>query len=101
MANLADSLGRFMDKPVVDMTKTPGRFDVTLPARPHRFRIMLIRSAVTAGANVPPQALKFLDDPIGDSLTLALEKAGLRLEDQKAPLKVLVVDHMDQQPTAN
>ncbi|MGD1069773.1 MAG: TIGR03435 family protein [Bryobacteraceae bacterium] len=101
MANLADSLGRFMDKPVVDMTKTPGRFDVTLPLSPQDFRIMLIRSAVAAGANVPPQALRFLNDPLGDSLALALDRSGLRLEDQKAPLQVLVVDHMEQQPTAN
>jgi uncharacterized protein (TIGR03435 family) len=101
MANLADALGHFMDKPVVDMTAAQGRYDMTLALAAPDFRIMLIRSAVAAGAAVPPQALKALDNPLGDSLSLALEKLGLRLDSRNAPLEVLVVDHMEQAPTAN
>ena len=101
MANLADALGHFMDKPVVDMTATQGRYDMTLALAAPDFRIMLIRSAVAAGAAVPPQALKALDNPLGDSRALALEKLGLRLDSRNAPLDVLVVDHMEQAPTAN
>jgi uncharacterized protein (TIGR03435 family) len=101
MVNLADALGRFTDKPVVDTTGAQGKYDVTLAFSPPDFRIMLIRSAVAAGAAVPPQALKALDNPLGDSLALALEKLGLRLDSRNAPLDVLVVDHMEQAPTAN
>jgi uncharacterized protein (TIGR03435 family) len=98
MANLADSLSRFMDKPVVDMTGTPGRYDVTLALSPTDFRIMLIRAAVAAGANVPPQALKLLNEPMGQSLQLALGALGLRMDFQRAPIDVIVVDHIEQSP---
>jgi uncharacterized protein (TIGR03435 family) len=98
MANLTDSLSRFMDKPVVDMTSTPGRYDVTLALSPTDFRIMLIRAAVAAGANVPPQALKLLNEPMGQSLQLALGALGLRMDFQRAPIDVIVVDHMEQSP---
>lgn len=98
MANLADSLSRFMDNPVVDMTSTPGRYDVTLPLAPTDFRIMLIRAAVAAGTSVPPQALKLINEPMGQSLQLALGTLGLRMDFQRAPIDVILVDHMEQAP---
>jgi uncharacterized protein (TIGR03435 family) len=65
------------------------------------FNAMMIRSAITAGVNLPPEALKALQYSSGDSLLGALEKVGLKLETRKAPLEVLVIDHVLRVPTEN
>jgi uncharacterized protein (TIGR03435 family) len=62
---------------------------------------MLIRSAIAAGVTMPPEALRMLSGSSGDSLLNALEKLGLKLETRKAPLEMLVVDHMEKAPTEN
>jgi uncharacterized protein (TIGR03435 family) len=62
---------------------------------------MMIQSAISAGVVLPPQALKALENASGDSLFTAVETLGLKLERRKAPLEVLVVDHMEKAPTEN
>ena len=62
---------------------------------------MMLRSAINAGVNLPPQALKALDNATGDSFTDALQKLGLVLVPQKAPLEVIVVDALQKMPTEN
>lgn len=101
MTNLADMLARFEDLPVIDSTATRGVYDFTLDIKPEEFLAMKVRSAVIAGVTVPPQALKLLDNASDDSLQAALAKEGLKLERRKAPLEVLVVDHVDKTPTEN
>jgi uncharacterized protein (TIGR03435 family) len=101
MVNTADLLSRFTDRPVVDMTDLKGRYDFTLEFTPEDFRAMRIRSALAAGITLPPQALKLLEESSGDSLFAAVEKLGLKLEPRKAPLDVLVIDHIEKTPTEN
>jgi uncharacterized protein (TIGR03435 family) len=101
MANTADLLGRFADRPVIDMTDLKGRYDFTLEFSPEDFRAMRIRSALAAGVTLPPQALKLLEESSGDALFTAMEKLGLKMEPRKAPLDVLVVDHIERTPTEN
>ena len=101
MLNTADLLSRYTDRPVVDMTELKGRYDFTLEFTPEDFRAMRIRSALAAGITLPPQALKLLAESSGDSLLAAVEKLGLKLESRKAPLDVLVVDHIEKAPTEN
>ena len=62
---------------------------------------MLIRAAVAAGATLPPQALRMLDAPMGDSLFEAMRKVGLTLNASKAPIEVLVIDSIQKVPTNN
>uniref|UniRef100_Q01YF5 Uncharacterized protein n=1 Tax=Solibacter usitatus (strain Ellin6076) TaxID=234267 RepID=Q01YF5_SOLUE len=101
MQMLADLLARFTEKPVVDMTDRKGGFTFTLTFTPEEFRAMMIHAAVAAGQPLPPEALRLLDGVSDDSLFSALESIGLRLENRKAPLEVLVVDHILKAPTAN
>jgi uncharacterized protein (TIGR03435 family) len=98
---MADILSRFVDRPVVDMTDLKGNYDFTLTFSPEDFRAMMIRSAVAAGVNLPPEALKLLDGANGDSLFSALETVGLKLEQRKSPIDVLVIDHIEKSPTDN
>ena len=100
MLNFADTLARFTDRPVVDMTQLPGRYDLSVDLTEDDYRAMLIRSAISAGVNLPPQALRLLDSSDG-SLFSALKPLGLKLEGRKAPLEVLVVDNILRTPTEN
>jgi uncharacterized protein (TIGR03435 family) len=101
MASFAEVLARFEDKPVVDLTGLTGTYDFDLEFTQEDYQAMLIRSAIAAGVVLPPEALRALAGSSGDSLLNALERLGLKLETRKAPLAVLVVDHIEKTPTEN
>jgi uncharacterized protein (TIGR03435 family) len=101
MAVLADTLGRFMDRPIVDQTQLEGRYDVVFDVAADDVMPMLIRSGVNAGIQLPPQALQLLEAPSTGSVPDALRRIGLSLERRRAPLEVLVVDSMQRTPTEN
>jgi uncharacterized protein (TIGR03435 family) len=63
---------------------------------------MLIRAATAAGLVVSSDALRAVDaSPIPASLFEGLARFGLRLEAQRDPLDVLVVDSVRKTPTEN
>jgi uncharacterized protein (TIGR03435 family) len=101
MSRFAETLARFMDRPVVDMTELTANYDISLQFTPEDYTAMLIRSALAAGVSLPPQALKALEYSSGDSLGNALSGVGLKLDARKAPLPVLVVDRMEKMPSEN
>lgn len=101
MSRAAELLGRYLDRPVVDQTGLKGFYDFKLTLTPEDYRAMLIRSAVSAGINLPNEALRLLDNATDDSLHSALAAVGLKLEPRKAPLEVLVIDHIEKTPTEN
>jgi uncharacterized protein (TIGR03435 family) len=77
MADVAYQLSRFTKRPVFDQTGISGRFDLTLKYDPS-------------------------PTGVGPSLADALQaQLGLRLESTKAPVEVLIVDHIERKPTAN
>ena len=101
MANLAETLARFEDKPVVDMTGAEGLYDIDLSFTEEDYRALLIRSAIAAGVTLPPEALRAMEGASGDSMAMALDKLGLKLESRKAPIDVMMVDHVSKMPTDN
>ena len=101
MVRLADVLSRFVDKPVVDMTGSKGLYDFTLEINPDDFRGMMIRSAVNAGVQLPPQALQLLEGASDAGLVTALRDIGLTLEPRKAPIEIMVVDRAEKAPSEN
>jgi uncharacterized protein (TIGR03435 family) len=84
MGEPADQLSRVLDRPVIDNTRIEGRFDLVL-----RYR------SLDAAGNSPSP-----DSPAPDVLTAIVEQLGLRLEATKAPVEVLIVDHMEK-PDSN
>ena len=96
MANLVDSISRFVDRPVVDMTNLTARYDLTL-----EYSIEELRNLVRASGTDPRQIpdIPGMDPTI--SIFGSLEAVGLKLEPRKAPLDILVIDHIDKTPTAN
>jgi uncharacterized protein (TIGR03435 family) len=101
MAQVAETLARFVDKPVVDMTGLNGTYDILLNFTEEDYHAMLIRSAINAGIDLPPAARRLMESASGDSIFSAIQSVGLKLESRKAPIDVLVVDHADKIPTEN
>ena len=101
MGVLADAIGRFVERPVVDMTDLKGTYDLTLEFTPEDYRVLLIRMALSAGVNLPPEAMRLLEGASDEALFKGLQDLGLKLESRKAPLEVLVVDSASKTPIEN
>lgn len=101
MAQFVGDFERFTDRPIVDMTGLKGQYDFTFDINPEDYRPMLIRSAISAGVTLPPQALRLLENSSSASLSDALGQVGLKLEARKAPLDVIVVDSANKMPSDN
>jgi len=101
MAIFAGNLERFSDRQIVDMTGLAGQYDFAFDVAPEDYIAMMLRAAVWAGANLPPEAQKMLDASSPAALGDALQQIGLKLEARKAPLDVLVIDDALKTPTAN
>jgi uncharacterized protein (TIGR03435 family) len=83
---LCQSLGRILNRPVLDMTGLVGRYDVTF-----EFEVDVQNPA-------QPDALP---DPGALTLFAAVQQQlGLKLESGKGPFDVIVIDHIER-PTAN
>ena len=84
MADIAEALGQgILNRPVVDQTGLTGRFDLRLTWTPEG------PSAAKESADAPP-----------DIFTAIQEKLGLKLISAKAPVDVLMIDHVER-PSAN
>jgi uncharacterized protein (TIGR03435 family) len=101
LTRLAEALNNFVERPVVDQTKTEGEFDLSFDVTPEDYQAMLVRAAVNNGVQLPPVALRALENGSNASLMDALRTAGLSLQARRAPLEVLVVDSVERAPTEN
>ena len=97
----ADLLQTFMDRRVVNRTGLTKTYDIAFDLSADDYRVMLIRAGVNNGVTLPAEALRLLDLPSGDSLTVGLEKFGLKLTPGKSPFDVIVVDQANKTPTEN
>jgi uncharacterized protein (TIGR03435 family) len=85
MHRLAQFLSQMLDRPVIDQTGTQGVFDIDL----HFAWEELTATAPKQPAN-------------GPSIFTALqEQLGLKLQSEKLPVEVVVVDHIERVPTGN
>ena len=106
MAQFADQLqmiaGPYVRYPVLDGTAIIGAWDFT-------FSFSVIPPNQLAGLRgapqfgLPAEATAAASDPVGGtSFFDAIEKQlGLKLEAQKRPYPVLVIDHIEEKPTDN
>jgi uncharacterized protein (TIGR03435 family) len=101
LTRLAEALNNFVERPVIDQTKTEGEFDLSFDVTPEDYQAMLVRSAVNNGVQLPPIALRALENGSNASLMDGLRAAGLSLQSRRAPLEVLVIDSVERTPTEN
>ena len=100
MANLAEIATTFVGRPVMDMTELKGNYQVALDLALGE----LMNVARNAGVPVPaapggnsPEA----SEPSGSAIFASVQQMGLKLEQRKAPLPFIVIDHVEKTPTEN
>ncbi|MGB7763331.1 MAG: TIGR03435 family protein [Bryobacteraceae bacterium] len=106
MEKLAEMLGRFVDRPVVDMTELKGSYQVGLDismedlknvARKFGAAVPGVGPASGDAGSLPSDAAS---DPTG-SVFSSVMQLGLKLEPRKAPLDLILIDHIEKTPTEN
>ena len=107
MAEFAETLSSRLDLPVVDMTGLAGNYDFTLYFSPEGLAGMRL----PAGLPPPPPAAEggpgmpmasAPDAQPGPNLFAAVqEQLGLKLEQRKGPVDLLVIDHLEKAPIEN
>jgi uncharacterized protein (TIGR03435 family) len=99
---LAESLTTFLDRPALDMTGLKGDYQIALD-----FSVAdTLSAAKVLGMREDPAAaggdtMGTASDPSGSSVFATVQRLGLRLERRRAPVEVLVVDHLEKTPTEN
>jgi uncharacterized protein (TIGR03435 family) len=107
MAQFAERLQNmapgYIHSPVLDATGLDGAWDFTLNFSPAGMVQGGGRGGRGGDGGAPPSDMPTASDPSGGvSLFEAIEKQlGLKLEQQKRPVTVLVIDHVEQKPTEN
>jgi uncharacterized protein (TIGR03435 family) len=103
MPGLAEFLNSMVDRPVLDMTDLKGTYHVTLDLSPQDMMGgrgggmgMGRGGGPGADANMPSAS-----DPSGGAIFAVVQKLGLKLDARKAPVDVIVVDHLEKAPTEN
>lgn len=88
ITQLLDSLSRLTGRVVLDKTNLTGKYDIHLDYTPEQGQFQGPPGGPLPG--LPPT------DPNGPSLFTALqEQLGLKLESQKGPVEMLVIDHVE------
>lgn len=108
---LCGQLGALLTSPVVDQTGLKGRYSMTLEFTRDDLMGLMQAMGVSpqgggagagagAGAN-GGVAEASLPPGVGGSIFKSVERLGLVLEHSKAPVPMLVIDHVDKTPTEN
>ena len=91
LAEFAERLSVTLGRPVLDRTGIAGVFDISVSIASGVGEMKLAAERARL-ANEPEDASRYL---------AALRQAGLKLESEKAPVEVLVIDHAERAPKAN
>jgi uncharacterized protein (TIGR03435 family) len=93
---LLDSISRLTSRVVLNKTNLTGKYDINLEYTPEQGQFQAPPGGAPPGLPPLPQP-----DPNGPSLFTALqEQLGLKLESQKGPVEMLVIEHVER-PSEN
>lgn len=115
MAKLAEQLSPMVDRPVIDETQLTGNYQVTLEMAMadamNMARKMGAPMGGAGGPGGPPPGMgggggsrpaESATDPGGSSTAFtSVEQMGLKLQSKKGPVEMIVVDHLEKNPTEN
>jgi bla regulator protein BlaR1 len=106
MTTVADLVGTVVrnevDRPIIDKTGLAGAYDFNLFFVPERARVAGAGPTAAADPSSGQATLPDAASDIGPSIYVALERQlGLKLEPEKRPFSVLVVDKVNRTPTEN
>jgi uncharacterized protein (TIGR03435 family) len=101
LTNLCDAISRFTERPVLDMTNIQGQYDFDLVFMPETTHGMTRMGPPPAAAGVDHSPDGSAPSEPGASVYEAVQRYGLKLEPRKAPMDILVIDHIEKTPTEN
>jgi uncharacterized protein (TIGR03435 family) len=102
VAALATELERYSPRPILDMTRLTGAFDVTFTVNPEAYGQLLARAAINSGMVMPAQMrIQIESNTDFNALPEAVEQLGLKLDSRRMPIDMLVVDDVRKTPTEN
>ena len=106
MAAFADTLSRFFDRPVVDLTELKGTYQVALDLSMEDLRnaartMGIMGPGMGGGRDGSRPPADAASDPGGLSIFAAVQQLGLKLEPRKVALDFVVIDHLEKAPTEN
>ncbi len=118
MPAFAEMLTRFTDHPVVDMTDLKGKYQVAMDIPMEDLKYMARNAGAgmvvmgpgpgagagpggPAGGGPSAGPADAASAPSGASVFASVQKLGLKLEPRKAPVDMIVVDHVEKTPTDN
>lgn len=105
MPEFADMLAQQLDRPVLDMTELKGKYDFKLDFDPEGMGPMG-RGGFVVGPGGPggpgEGGAPAASAPEGVNIFAAVqEQLGLKLDQRKGPVDLLVIDHLEKVPTEN
>jgi uncharacterized protein (TIGR03435 family) len=92
---MVELLGRFVERPVIDMTDLKGRYDFSLDVGMED----MLQLARAAGMSIPLPGPETAPAPGSSAVFTAIQPYGLKLEPRKAAIEMLVIDHVEKTPT--
>jgi uncharacterized protein (TIGR03435 family) len=100
MEQFASLLTNQLGKPVTDLTGLTGKYDITLTCSSEGMGMMSVRtgSPGAADATAPPAPDA---EPAPTLMEAVQQQLGLKLEQKKGTVDILVVDHADKTPVEN
>lgn len=124
MKTLAEDLTQYLDRPVLDQTGLTKHYQVALDVSMEDMMNFMSKQSFPAGGGPPPggfgggpgggfgsgSGLGFgnaggaqggSSEPAGASILASLQQLGLKLDTRKAPIDVVVVDHLEKSPLEN
>ncbi|HVP00884.1 MAG TPA: TIGR03435 family protein [Bryobacteraceae bacterium] len=100
MSALADVATTFAGKPVVDMTELKGDYEVVFDLSIDEMK-NIARAMGAGGPGMDGPKAGEASDPSGSSIFASVQQMGLKLESRKAPMTMIVIDHLEKTPTEN
>ena len=106
IAGFVDLLARFVDKPVVDQTDLKGDYQVGLDLSMEdmkniaRSANVMIPGPGGGGGGDASRPADSASEPTSSVFT-SVQQLGLKLEPRKAPIELIVVNHVEKLPTEN
>ncbi len=93
--HFVELLSHLVDRPVVNKTGIPGKFDIYL-----EFAVDEATPRFLPGGDMAQTQAMSSNDPAGASVFTAIQQLGLKLEPAKGPGEFLVIDHVER-PSGN
>jgi uncharacterized protein (TIGR03435 family) len=95
MRDLAVELERLLGRPVIDETQLTAKFDFIVSFSPEGL------NGPDAPMRGPSERPGDAREPLRDIFTALQSEIGIKLEQKKGPVEMIVIDHVEKVPTGN